>query len=91
MRGGISKVVRSVLTSEGIIDVDGAEYSIRRPACSEISELDASLLDELDNGPLSIHRLELYWAGRESSFVRWHGGIGEGGSERMANRTTKGR
>jgi hypothetical protein len=89
MRGGNSKVVRSVLTSKGIIDVDGAEYSFRRPVYSEVGELNASLLDGLDSGPLSIHRLKLYWAGRASSFVRWHGGIGDGRSERIANKTTR--
>jgi hypothetical protein len=78
------------LTSKRFIDVDGAEYSIRRPTRSEVSEVNAaSLLGGLDSGPLSIHRLKLYWAGRESSFVRWHGGIGGSGSERMANNATR--
>ena len=78
------------LTSKRFIDVDGAEYSIRRPTRSEVSEVRAaSLLGGLDSGPLSIHRLKLYWAGRESSFVRWHGGIGGSGSERMANNATR--
>jgi hypothetical protein len=43
----------------------------------------------VDSGPLSIHRLELYWAGRESSFVRWHGRIGGDRSGRIVNNTTR--
>jgi hypothetical protein len=42
----------------------------------------------LESGPWSIHRSKLYWAGRESSFVRWHGGIGGDGSE-LANNTMR--
>jgi hypothetical protein len=48
-------------------------------------ELNASLLHELGGRPLSIHRLKLYWAGRESSFVRWHGGLVDDRSELIVN------
>jgi hypothetical protein len=90
VRARIARQLLVCLTSECLIDVDGTEYTIRRPGKAQWLGIERVFIQhELDGIPLSIHRLNLYWAGRESSFVRWHGGLGDGKTELIVNYRTR--